>query len=340
MDETSVTVRISDVDTGVASDIDGGDGAAGTRLSVSSAGQPGDPTVVLLHGFPEMGYAWRHQIRSLAAAGYRVLAPDQRGHGWSAAPERVEAYRMDRLVGDVVGLLDADGAHDAVLVGHDWGAWVAATTALAHPDRVRGVAMLSTPYVMRTDVSLLDEVNAGGSDAGIVELVRAHDADYEASLHADPIDAIRRIQWASCGGLTTGGPDDVVPKNDLPRSDGVPSGRPPHLNKGEFENYFRAYAKSGFANPLNVLRNHQANWELAELWTGAALDVPAVFLIGDRDPAVQMTDSVIARHIEALTTTCTELRGQHLIEGAGHWLQQEAPERVSALLLAFLEDVA
>jgi pimeloyl-ACP methyl ester carboxylesterase len=326
MGETSVTVRIADVSTGPA---DEAAGAAGTRLSVSSAGQPGDPVVVLLHGFPEMGYAWRHQIRSFAAAGYRVLAPDQRGHGWSAAPEGIEEYRMDRLVDDVIGLLDADGADDAVIMGHDWGAWVATATALTHPDRVRGVAMLSTPYVMRSDVSLLNQVSAGGSDAGIVELVRAHDDDYEASLQADPIDAIRRIQWASCGGLATAEPDDAVP-----------SGRPPHLNKGEFENYFRAYAKSGFANPLNVLRNHQANWELAEPWTGATLDVPAVFLIGDRDPVVQMADSVIARHVDALTTTCTEFRGQHLIEGAGHWLQQEAPEPVSALLLAFLEDVA
>ena len=131
MAETSVTVRITDVKVGAV------------RLAVSSAGEPGAPLVVLLHGFPEIGYAWRHQIRSLASAGYRVLAPDQRGHGWSEAPEDVDAYRIDHLVSDVLGLLDAEAALDAVVVGHGWGAHVATTTALMAPDRVRGVARLS-----------------------------------------------------------------------------------------------------------------------------------------------------------------------------------------------------
>lgn len=285
MAETSVTVRITDVDVGAV------------RLAVSSAGQPGAPLVVLLHGFPEIGYAWRHQIRSLASAGYRVVAPDQRGHGWSEAPDGVDAYRLDHLVSDVVGLLDAEGASDAVIVGHDWGTEVALATALMAPDRVRSVARLS-PTAEVPDEADLDEAT---------------------ELQADPFGTLRRIQWAGCGGR----PDDWTP------GDPLPSGLPPHLSKGEFENYFRAYAKSGFVKPTHVFRNEAANKQLLEPFGAAELEVPTLVIVGDRDPAVPADDAARGK-----------LRGPHLIEGAGHWLQQEAPEQVTDLLLAFLEDIA
>ena len=190
MDETSVTVRITDVDAG------------GIRLAVSSAGEPGAPLVVLLHGFPEIGYAWRHQIRSLAAAGFRVAAPDQRGHGWSEVPDAVEDYRLDRLVSDVVGLIDADGADEAVVVGHGWGAHVATAAAFSAPDRVRAIAMLSTPFETPGADSGDDPLRAASA------LHRERSAEYQA----DPFAALRRIQWTLCGGRPAGwSPDDALP---------------------------------------------------------------------------------------------------------------------------------
>ena len=121
----------------------------GVRLQVTEAGDRGAPVVVLAHGFPELAYSWRHQIPALAAAGYHVLAPDQRGYGGSSRPPAIEDYDIVHLTGDLAGLLDDVGAERAVFVGHDWGSPVVCNVALLHPDRVRAVAALSVPPVPR-----------------------------------------------------------------------------------------------------------------------------------------------------------------------------------------------
>jgi pimeloyl-ACP methyl ester carboxylesterase len=118
----------------------------GIELDVIEAGDPGGPAVVLCHGFPESAHSWRHQIEPLAAAGYHVLAPDQRGYGRSSAPREVEAYGIEYLCGDLLGLLDATGHEDAVFVGHDWGALLVWDLARIHPERVRAVVNVSVPY--------------------------------------------------------------------------------------------------------------------------------------------------------------------------------------------------
>src|ERR1051325_7445572 len=134
----------------------------GLRMHILDEGE--GPVVVLLHGFPEIGASWRHQIRDLPAAGYRVIAPDQRGYGRTDCPDREDAYSMLHLVGDVIGLLDAVGAANAVIVGHDWGAPVAWHTALLRPDRVRAVAGLSVPPRPRSKVRTSDALRRLGED--------------------------------------------------------------------------------------------------------------------------------------------------------------------------------
>src|SRR5215467_6468656 len=119
----------------------------GIHMHVAEAGE--GPLVLFLHGFPESWYSWRHQLAALAEAGYHAVAPDQRGYGQTDRPEAVESYTQLELVAHVVGLLDALDTEQAVVVGHDWGAPVAWNTALLHPDRVRGVAGLSVPYIPR-----------------------------------------------------------------------------------------------------------------------------------------------------------------------------------------------
>lgn len=303
----------------------------GLHLSVTMNGSPdGDrPTIVLLHGFPEIGYSWRHQIAPFADAGWHVLAPDQRGYGWSDAPPELDDYRMDELVGDVIGLLDAQGCSDAIIVGHDWGAIVAPWVALMRPDRVRAVAMLSVPFLPRVEQSIVDYVRANDPDGPFAYILRFQEPDAHERFEADPIQAIRGVHWRLCGARS----DDGEPGAD------VPPGLPPYLAPGEVENYYRAFARSGFANPINWYRNMHRNWELTRPWNKATLDVPSLFIAGERDFVVSSGAS-LGNGIDDMTENCTDLRGVHLIPDAGHWVQQEAPDQVTALLLNFFDEVA
>src|ERR1700683_28025 len=132
-------------------------------MHIAEAGS--GPLVLLLHGFPECWHSWRHQIPALAAAGYHVVAPDQRGYARTGSPAgaTIASYTMLHLVGDVIGLLDALGEDQAVVAGHDWGAPVAWNTALLRPDRIRGVVGLSVPYTPRGGTPPLGLLRAGFS---------------------------------------------------------------------------------------------------------------------------------------------------------------------------------
>ncbi|HEX4110753.1 MAG TPA: alpha/beta fold hydrolase, partial [Solirubrobacteraceae bacterium] len=121
----------------------------GINLAVAEHGPPDGPVVVLLHGFPELGFSWRHQVEPLAHAGYRLLVPDLRGFGHSDAPQDLREYAIDRLTGDVLGLLDHAGVERGTVIGHDWGADVAWKTAWLHPERVHAVGALSVPFAPR-----------------------------------------------------------------------------------------------------------------------------------------------------------------------------------------------
>lgn len=296
----------------------------GPRLSVTHAGD--GPAVVLLHGFPEVAYSWRHQIPALAEAGYRVLAPDQRGYGWSDAPDGVDAYGITELVGDVIGLLDHAEIEQAVIVGHDWGALVAPWVALFRPDRVQGVALLSVPYQPQGDVSIVEHVRATDPEGPFAYLLAFQEPGIEELFEADPIETLRRFHWTVCG---------ARPK-DFERGDEVPKGLPPYLSDAEFENYYRAFARSGFGNPINWYRNMHRNWELTRPWHGAKLTCPSLFIAGDRDFVVSSGDGPLGSGAATMADGCTDLRGIHLVEGAGHWVQQEAPTEVNELLVGFL----
>lgn len=308
-------VRITEVDVG------------GVRLSVTTAGA--GPAVVLLHGFPEVGYSWRHQIHALVDAGYRVFAPDLRGYGWSDAPDGVDAYTMDQLVGDVIGLLDAHEIDEAVVVGHDWGALIAPWVALFRPDRVRGIGLLSVPYVPRGDLSPVDTIRANDPDGEFAYVVAFQEPGVEELFEADPMETLRRIYWTVCGAR----PDDLGQGGELPK------GLPPHLSAGEFENYYRAFAKSGFANPINYYRNFDRNHLQSRPWHRAQLGAPTIFIAGDRDFVATSSDGALGAGVADLASNCADLRGVHMIPGAGHWVQQEAPEAVNELLVAFCDDV-
>jgi pimeloyl-ACP methyl ester carboxylesterase len=291
-------------------------------LSVTTAGD--GPLVVLLHGFPEIAYSWRHQIDHLAEAGYQVAAPDGRGYGWSDLPDRVEDYTIFHLVGDVIGLLDALDAPDAFVVGHDWGAIVAWHTALFRPDRVRGVVGMSVPYAPRGDLSIVDHIRATDPDGPFAYMLAFQEEGVaESVMDTNPAGVLRDAHWRHCG----------------QRVDGeLPSGLPPYLTDGDLEAYARAFARSGFRGGINWYRNLHHNWARGQPWHGARILPPALFVGGRRDFVVSSGAGINAA-VAALGDACADLRGTVLVDGAGHWVQQEAPEEVNAALVDFFDSV-
>jgi len=286
--------------------------ANGIELQVLDEGE--GPLVVLCHGFPELGFSWRRQVPALKGAGFRVLAPDLRGYGRSSAPLEVEAYDVVSLCEDLCGLLDAVGEHAAIFVGHDWGASLVWQLAVLHPTRVRAVAGLSVPFVPRAPAPPLPIMRRHlGEDFYIVWFQQPGVAD--AALASD----VRRTLTTSRQWTAQWAEEDPVP----PR-------RPPWLSEQELEVYVEAFERTGFTGGLNWYRNIDRNWELTATVAERRVEQPALFITGERDPVARFMPA------EAMRGWVTDLRAEIVVPGAGHWVQQQAPEAVNAALLDFL----
>jgi pimeloyl-ACP methyl ester carboxylesterase len=287
---------------------------------------------VLLHGFPELWYSWRHQLPVLAATGYHAVAPDLRGYGGSDASATDEGYAPSNLAADVVGLLDALDAEQAVLVGHDWGANIAWACAELFPERVIGVVALSVPYHPRPPVppsEILARFLPDGAAASPYPL-----GVTEAELDADVRRSIRLFLYALSGDA----PPDLVPRLFKRRA---PSGRvldsmpepanlPAWLGANDLDQYARAYTRTGFRGPLGVYRSQDRDWhEHPEIGT-IGVRQPAIFIGGRRDPAV------LFGNLEPMEAAVPNLYRIVLLPNCGHWTQQERPQDVNDELLAFL----
>src|SRR5215469_7139309 len=307
-------------------------------MHIAEAGPGTGPLVVLLHGFPECWYSWRHQLTALADAGYHVVAPDQRGYGRTGAPPSPgpESYSMLHLVGDVVGLIDGLGAERAVVAGHDWGAPVAWNTALLRPGRVSGVIGLSVPYLPRGSEPPLAVLRAVYSDGFyICYFQRPGVAD--AELGADPRATFRRLLTAASGDGFGGGipvvPDgggflDLCPE---------PAELPAWLTEADIDVFVAEFAATGFTGPLNWYRSMDLSWELTAAWKHAKVAVPALYLGGDRDSVVSFTGG--AGMLAGLKEVIPGLRDARLLPGCGHWTQQERPAEVSQAMIEFIASV-
>jgi pimeloyl-ACP methyl ester carboxylesterase len=303
----------------------------GVQLRVIDAGDRDAPLVVLAHGFPELAYSWRHQIPALAQAGFRVLAPDQRGYGGSSKPEAVLAYNVVDLSADLVGLLDDVGAERAVLIGHDFGGVVAWTAPLLHPDRFAGVAGLSVPPVPRSRVPTTQAFRSLFGDNFFYILYFQEPGPADAELNRDPATTLRRLM----GSLTT--TDEAAALRMLaPGPDGFidripePGRLPAWISQDEFDHYVTEFTRSGFTAPLNWYRCFDRNWELTATTPAATIAVPSRFIGGAADPTLAYTPRDRVR--EVVSGDYREV----MIEGAGHWIQQERPDEVNAELLGFL----
>ncbi|HEX4436785.1 MAG TPA: alpha/beta hydrolase [Solirubrobacteraceae bacterium] len=286
----------------------------GIELNVIEAGE--GPLVVLCHGFPELAYSWRHQIPALAAAGYHVVAPDMRGYGSSSAPAEIEAYDILALCGDMAGLLDAVGEQQASFVGHDWGANVTWWMAAIHPERVRAVAGLSVPFVPRAPAAPIPIMRAHlGEDFYIVWFQEPGVADEALSRDVRRTLTTSRVwtaQWAE--------------------EEGADTKRAEWLSEEELAVYVEAFARTGFTGGLNWYRNIDRNRELTASYE-RKIEQPAMFLTGELDPVQSFMP------VEAMNGWVTDLRSQIVVPGAGHWVQQQAPEAVNTALLDFLAGV-
>jgi pimeloyl-ACP methyl ester carboxylesterase len=297
------------------------------------------PLCVLVHGWPESWYSWRHQIDPLVAAGYRVAVPDVRGYGGSDKPQPIEAYDMLSMTDDVRGLIDALGERQAVLIGHDWGAPIVHATAVRFPERVRAVIGLSVPHLgrgTRPAIELFRELYKGRF---FYQLYFQEPGVAEAELEADPAATIRKVYYSSSGEasrehglLANKGPDATLLEGLLD-----PDPLPAWLSPDDVAYYAGEFAGSGFRGPLNRYRNWERDFHaLPELAT-KKIEQPALFIAGTHDPVLAFLPGVSLA--DRMDPWYGDLRGKILIEGGGHWIQQERPAEVNAALLDFLRSL-
>ncbi len=291
------------------------------------------PLVVLCHGWPELSYSWRHQIPAIAAAGFHVVAPDMRGFGRTSAPPDVRAYSIFDLVGDMVGLVAALGEKHAAIVGHDWGAPVAWHAAMFRPDVFSAVAGLSVPPPFRGRARPLDTLRENGitnfywqyfQTPGVAE--REFERDVDWTMRS----VLGRGFSASSASLF------IEDGKGFLGDAGVIGALPDWLSEADLAYFSEAYKKSGFGGGLNWYRNIDRNWELTAPWQGGQIVQPSLFIAGSQDSVI--TGPMGARRVTEMERVLPNLKQKLIIEGAGHWVQQERPDEVNAALIAFLRE--
>jgi pimeloyl-ACP methyl ester carboxylesterase len=346
-------------------------------------GSPGRPLVLLLHGFPELAYSWRNVMLPLAAKGFHVVAPDQRGYGrttgWDANYDGdLASFRILNAVRDALGLVAALGYRDVALVaGHDFGASVAAWSALVRPDVMRSVALMSAPFAgppalpFDTANNPLQQSSPGVSiheELAKLDRPRKHYQWYYSTrqANADMRDCPQGVHaflrgyfhyksadWTGNRPFRlkswTAGELAKMPtyyimdlkKNmaetvaaEMPSAAQIAACR--WLPENELAVYSAEYDRTGFQGGLQWYRSRTEGRYDSELqlFSGRTIDVPSIFIAGKSDWGTYQRPGNFEWMQES---ACTRMLGCHLIDGAGHWVQQEQPERVSALLIEFLQ---
>jgi pimeloyl-ACP methyl ester carboxylesterase len=311
----------------------------GIRVHLAEAGT--GPLVVLCHGFPESWYSWRHQLPALAEAGFRAVAPDMRGYGGTDRPEAIDQYTLLHLIGDMVELLDALGADQAVIAGHDWGAPVAWHAALLRPDRFRGVIGLSSPYRPRVQVRPTSGMPRT-DDAVFYQLYFQTPGVAEAEFEQDVRHTIRSMLCSISGDAPAreGSVTSIVAVGMVRRKGGFldgmanPAVLPSWLTEADVDFYAREFGRTGFRGGLNWYRNIDRNWELLAPFAGARVNVPALYIAGDRDPVVRFPG--MDQLIPHLADFVPELRATIMLPDCGHWTQQERVGEVNGAMIDFL----
>jgi pimeloyl-ACP methyl ester carboxylesterase len=313
--------------------------ANGIELHVAVSGPADGTPVVLCHGFPELWYSWRHQLTALGDAGFRALAPDLRGYGGSSAPTEVTDYGSDKLTGDLCGLLDHYGYERAAFSGHDWGAMVVWEMGRLHPDRVSSIYNMSVPYS-----------NASGRPTEIFKYLFGDKFFYmlyfqdvgpaEAEFDADPRRFVRTMLYSAGGegmanatALLADAPAAGTKFMDILTP--APEQLPAWITERDIDVYTEGLTRSGLFGPVSFYRNIDANWERSKDIPASVYTMPTGFVTGAVDPVNFMMPGAA----EEMAQVLPDFRGATVVEGAGHWVQQERPQETNAALLSFLTSV-
>jgi pimeloyl-ACP methyl ester carboxylesterase len=309
--------------------------ANGVAHQIAEAGT--GPLVLLCHGFPEFWYSWRHQIEALAEAGYHAVAPDMRGYGRTGKPQDIDQYTLFDLVGDVIGLVNSLGYKEATIVGHDWGATVAWNAALLRPDVFRAIAALSVPFRPRGAVpptSVMPQTDKAIFYQLYFQEPGSAEHEYGRDIRTALVDTM-------IGFSGDGQPGNMfydagmVPKTGPLFPASAPSKLPAWLTQDYIDLAVENFTRNGFSGALNWYRNIDRNWKLLAPWAGAKIVVPAAYIVGDRDLLYRFPG--MPEFISSLKQHVPELRETLILQGCGHWTQQERPDEISAALLRFLK---
>lgn len=304
-------------------------------LNVVVAGPDSSPELPILcvHGWPELGHSWRHQLAHFAAKGRRIAAMDVRGYGASSKPEPIAAYTLSALASDVAAVIDALGGR-AILFGHDWGAPIVWNTTLRHPDKVAAVAGLSVPYTPWGEHRFLDLMRQVHAGRFFYQLYFQAEGVAEAEFEADP-NALAKTYYAISGDAAAPGLGKKGPDGTFLAGLAMPDPLPAWLPAEDLAIYKAAFAKGGWRGPLNRYRAQDIDFEEAIPLRGKHISQPAAFIAGTRDPVRHFVPGVDV--YASAGAYCDDFRGTTLIEGAGHWVQQEAPDATNAALSAFVD---
>ena len=297
------------------------------------------PLVVMVHGFPESWYSWRHQMTPIAQAGFTACAIDVRGYGGSDKPQPVEAYAMERMIADVVGVIETLSADSqAILIGHDWGADIVWKAALVRPDRVSAVCALSVPYFgvpTRPFTEIFDELFTQ-KNRFFYQAYFQKEGVAEAEAEKNVRGFLRKFYYALSGDA----PDGAWPNNktaDATLLQGLvdPDPFPAWLTPADLDYYVREFESSGLRGPINRYRNHVRDFAYLQQFQGRKIEQPGLFIGGARDLVLTMLGRI--DFVPTMRAQIPDLRGWDVLDGCGHWTQQERPREVNERLLRWLK---
>ena len=308
------------------------------NITIRAAEYGEGPLVIMVHGWPESWYSWRHQIKPIANLGYKVLAIDVRGYGGSSKPLEVKEYDMLSLVGDIIGIIDSENKGKAILIGHDWGAPICWNAAALNPEKIKAVVGLSVPYSRRGKISNIELWNKLYEGRFFYQIYFQNEGVAEKELEKDISTSLRKIYyWASAEGYY-----NKVKSNKNINSgllDGIPNPKPfpKWLSEEDLKYFVSEFKNSGFRGPLNRYRNQERDWRLIPELSILKIEVPSFFIGGGKDGVRHF----IKGHdfYENPGKYCTKFYGKLIIEKAGHWVQQEAPEETTQGITNFLKKI-
>ncbi|XP_022142243.1 uncharacterized protein LOC111012406 [Momordica charantia] len=296
----------------------------GIKMHVASIGT--GPVVLLLHGFPELWYSWRHHLLYLSSVGYRAIAPDLRGYGDTDSPPSPESYTAFHLVGDLVGVLDELGIDKVYLVGHDWGAYVAWYFSLFRPDRIKALVALSVEFFPRNPkISLIESYRAAYGDDFYMCKFKIPGLVEQVFGYMDPAELFK--------GIFSNRSTNPLFMHEQNNAAKLPS----WLTEQDINYYADKYKRKGFTGPLNYYRAFDRSWELTAPWTGAQIQVPAKFIVGDSDLTYHFKGAKEYIHKGGFKRDVPFLEEAVVMEDTCHFINQERVHETCAHIHDFIK---